>query len=283
MIDEFQDTSTVQWQNFKVLMQECMSHVGSENLIVGDVKQSVYRWRSGDWRLLNHIERQFPEEMMEVRPLQTNYRSERNIILFNNAFFTVATQQEYDGLKEQNGAGAEQLRNAYDDVCQHIPDHRDRKGYVDIRLLPAADYRERTLEQLKDTVLSFLEQGVSQNKIAILVRTNDIITLIANYLLEELPEVNVVSDEAFRLEASVSVQLLIHALHLLTHPTDSLTKAYLIKSFHRDVLGESGTDAELLSKNIEPDGLLPEAYIAHFDELLMLPLYELVEQALYHL
>lgn len=278
MIDEFQDTSTVQWQNFKVLMQECMSHVGSENLIVGDVKQSVYRWRSGDWRLLNHIERQFPEEMMEVRPLQTNYRSERNIILFNNAFFTVATQQEYDGLKEQNGAGAEQLRNAYDDVCQHIPDHRDRKGYVDIRLLPATDYRERTLEQLKDTVLSLLEQGVSQNKIAILVRTNDIITLIANYLLEELPEVNVVSDEAFRLEASVSVQLLIHALHLLTHPTDSLTKAYLIKSFHRDVLGESGTDAELLSKNIEPDGLLPEAYIAHFDELLMLPLYELVEQ-----
>lgn len=216
--------------------------------------------------------------MMEVRPLQTNYRSERNIILFNNAFFTVATQQEYDGLKEQNGAGAEQLRNAYDDVCQHIPDHRDRKGYVDIRLLPATDYRERTLEQLKDTVLSLLEQGVSQNKIAILVRTNDIITLIANYLLEELPEVNVVSDEAFRLEASVSVQLLIHALHLLTHPTDSLTKAYLIKSFHRDVLGESGTDAELLSKNIEPDGLLPEAYIAHFDELLMLPLYELVEQ-----
>lgn len=188
----------MQWQNFKVLMQECMSHVGSENLIVGDVKQSVYRWRSGDWRLLNHIERQFPEEMMEVRPLQTNYRSERNIILFNNAFFTVATQQEYDGLKEQNGAGAEQLRNAYDDVCQHIPDHRDRKGYVDIRLLPAADYRERTLEQLKDTVLSLLEQGVSQNKIAILVRTNDIITLIANYLLEELPEVNVVSDEAFR-------------------------------------------------------------------------------------
>lgn len=65
---------------------------------------------------------------------------------------------------------------------------------------------------------------------------------------------------------------------MLTHPTDSLTKAYLIKSFHRDVLGESGTDAELLSKNIEPDGLLPEAYIAHFDELLMLPLYELVEQ-----
>ena len=56
MIDEFQDTSTVQWQNFRVLLDETMSHEGGSNLIVGDVKQSIYRWRSGDWRLLNDIE-----------------------------------------------------------------------------------------------------------------------------------------------------------------------------------------------------------------------------------
>ena len=278
MIDEFQDTSTVQWQNFKVLMQECMSHVGSENLIVGDVKQSVYRWRSGDWRLLNHIEQQFPDEMMEVRPLKTNYRSERNVILFNNAFFTIATQQEHLALLEQNAAGAEQLGNAYADVSQLIPERRDSKGYVDIRLLPATDYRERTLEQLKETVLSLLEHGVSQNKIAILVRTNDIITLIANYFSEQLPEVSIVSDEAFRLDASVSVQLLIDALFLLTHPDDTLTKANIIKSYHQNVLGDNLSDAELLIKSVKSDDLLPEAYIAHFEELLMLPLYELVEQ-----
>ena len=57
MIDEFQDTSTVQWENFKILLNECMSHCnngGTEvnNLVVGDIKQSIYRWRSGDWRLL---------------------------------------------------------------------------------------------------------------------------------------------------------------------------------------------------------------------------------------
>lgn len=278
MIDEFQDTSTVQWQNFKVLMQECMSHAGSENLIVGDVKQSVYRWRSGDWRLLNNIEQEFPTEMMEVRPLQTNYRSERNIIRFNNAFFTLATQQEHDALYENNATGANQLRNAYADVAQQIPDRREDKGYVDIRLLPAADYRERTLEQLKDIIVSLLEQGVHQNKIAILVRTNDIITLIANYFSEQLPEISIVSDEAFRLDASVSVQLLINALCLLTHPTDTLTKANIIKSFHQDVLCDNQSDGELLLRTLNPDALLPEAYIAHFDELLMLPLYELVEQ-----
>ena len=278
MIDEFQDTSTVQWQNFKVLMLECMSHVGSENLIVGDVKQSVYRWRSGDWRLLNHIEQQFPQEMMEVRPLQTNYRSERNIILFNNNFFSVAIRQEHDALQEQNTIGAELLRNAYADVSQQIPDHRDSKGYVDIRLLPAIEYRERTLELLKEHIVTLLGCGIPQNKIAILVRTNDTITLIANYFSEHLPEVSIVSDEAFRLDASVSVQLLINALFLLTHPTDSLTKANIIKSYHQDVLCDNLSDADLLIKSIHADHLLPESYIMHFEELLMLPLYELVEQ-----
>jgi len=278
MIDEFQDTSTVQWQNFKVLMLECMSHVGSENLIVGDVKQSVYRWRSGDWRLLNHIEQQFPQEMMEVRPLQTNYRSERNIILFNNHFFSAAIRQEHDALQEQNTIGAELLRNAYADVSQQIPDHRDSKGYVDIRLLPAIDYRERTLELLKEHIVTLLGCGIPQNKIAILVRTNDTITLIANYFSEHLPEVSIVSDEAFRLDASVSVQLLINALFLLTHPTDSLTKANIIKSYHQDVLCDNLSDADLLIKSVHADHLLPESYVKHFEELLMLPLYELVEQ-----
>ncbi len=278
MIDEFQDTSTVQWQNFKVLMLECMSHVGSENLIVGDIKQSVYRWRSGDWRLLNHIEQQFPQEMMEVRPLQTNYRSERNIILFNNHFFSAAIRQEHDALQEQNTIGAELLRNAYADVSQQIPDHRDSKGYVDIRLLPAIEYRERTLELLKEHIVTLLGCGIPQNKIAILVRTNDTITLIANYFSEHLPEVSIVSDEAFRLDASVSVQLLINALFLLTHPTDSLTKANIIKSYHQDVLCDNLSDADLLIKSIHADHLLPESYIMHFEELLMLPLYELVEQ-----
>ena len=83
MIDEFQDTSTVQWQNFKVLLEECMSH-GEEqgNLIVGDVKQSIYRWRSGDWRMLNNIEREFPymRSMLNIRSLDTNYRSSRRVI-----------------------------------------------------------------------------------------------------------------------------------------------------------------------------------------------------------
>ena len=87
MIDEFQDTSTVQWANFKVLLNECMSHQESSNLIVGDVKQSIYRWRSGDWRLLNNIQSEFPnaKNNLRITTLDTNYRSQGNVVTFNNA------------------------------------------------------------------------------------------------------------------------------------------------------------------------------------------------------
>lgn len=88
MIDEFQDTSTIQWKNFKVLLEETMSREDAGNLIVGDVKQSIYRWRSGDWRLLNNIDKEFNKSAKEVsiETLGTNYRSDRNIIEFNNVF-----------------------------------------------------------------------------------------------------------------------------------------------------------------------------------------------------
>ena len=102
MIDEFQDTSVTQWKNFKVLLDETMSHKESNNLIVGDVKQSIYRWRAGDWRLLNDIEREFPRpsDQLRLRSLATNYRSDRNVIEFNNQFFVYAADKEYQAQKE---------------------------------------------------------------------------------------------------------------------------------------------------------------------------------------
>mgnify|MGYP002523637821 FL=1 len=124
MIDEFQDTSTVQWKNFKVLLSDVISHEEDGSLIVGDVKQSIYRWRAGDWRLLNGIEQQFSDQQMEVRSLSTNYRSERNIITFNNTFFQHAVKLEYQGQSELSKTEAEELNRAYADVRQQVPDHR---------------------------------------------------------------------------------------------------------------------------------------------------------------
>jgi ATP-dependent exoDNAse (exonuclease V) beta subunit len=280
MIDEFQDTSTVQWQNFKVLLQECMSHVDTENLIVGDVKQSIYRWRSGDWRLLNAIDQEFPHptEMLDVLPLDTNYRSERHIIEFNNAFFTEAAKQEYESQREQYPSGAEQLKHAYADVVQKVPNKRQPTGLVDIRLLPQKDYQAETLNHVTDTIAMLLGQGVKPQDIAILVRTNNTIPVIADYVSEHIPNVRIISDEAFRLDASVSVCLIVQALHLLTHPDDLLAKATVAKLYQRSVLSNNAVESELFIKDRSLDDLLPDGFLQQAPALLHLPLYELAEK-----
>ena len=278
MIDEFQDTSTIQWQNFKVLLTETMSHENGSNLIVGDVKQSIYRWRSGDWRLLNGIEQQFNQMLMEIKSLSTNYRSTRRVITFNNIFFRHAAEIEYQALGELNCAEREQLQKAYADVEQKVPDNRPDKGRISITLLPNNEYQQAVLQNVVDSVQELIEKGVEQKEIAILVRINNQIPLIAQYFLEHLPGVNVVSDEAFRLDASSAVCLMIQALQLLIHPDDILTKASIVKTWLCTIQGRELNDNEYMIAGNNLDGYLPEAYIAHFDELSTLPLYELAEK-----
>ena len=277
MIDEFQDTSTVQWQNFRVLLAETISHAQGSSLIVGDVKQSIYRWRSGDWRLLNDIEQQFSTQQITTTSLKINYRSDRNVITFNNLFFRNAANLEYLTQKELNETAAEQLRRAYADVEQLIPEDRQSQGEVSIRLLPAEDYQEQTLQQIADTIGDLTAQGIPQRDIAILVRTNALIPIIAQYFMEQNPEVTIVSDEAFRLDASPAVNLLVLALRLITHPDDQLTKAAIVKLWHCDVLQEDTADHDLLLSTCDLDALLPDTFKGHFDDLVTIPLYELVE------
>ena len=278
MIDEFQDTSTVQWQNFRVLLDEAMSHEGSKNLIVGDVKQSIYRWRAGDWRLLNDIESQFNDRQVDTRCLDTNFRSQRRIITFNNTFFEKAAHLEYLSLQEINEAEATQLERAYADVVQQIPDQRADEGFVRIELLPTEDYQTQMFQRLKETVSELLAAGATQEQMAILVRTNAVIPLIAQYFMEQMPEVTIVSDEAFRLDASNAVCLLIHAMRLLVRPDDQLTKAAITKIYHCDVMQDYLGDNTQMLAETDLDALLPEAYINHFDDLRSLPLYDLVER-----
>lgn len=242
MIDEFQDTSTIQWKNFKVLLEETMSREDAGNLIVGDVKQSIYRWRSGDWRLLNNIESEFinPKKQLDIETLDTNYRSDRNVIDFNNAFFVEAAKQEYENLKEAMPEEAQQLLNAYADVEQKVPANKRAQGYVEIKLLKTQEDEdtadestgkgkgERMMQLCLETVDKLVARGVPTNKIAILVRNNQTIQDIAEYFMNH-SDYEMVSDEAFRLDASQAVQTLVTALHYLMHPNDDIARATLLK------------------------------------------------------
>lgn len=270
MIDEFQDTSTIQWQNFKVLLEETMSREDAGNLIVGDVKQSIYRWRSGDWRLLNNIENQFDhaKERIKTEPLTINRRSNRNIIDFNNAFFTVAAKLETDALKENIPEEAQQLENAYEDVKQQVPEEKkEAEGLVRVKLISEkseeaeddSTWQERMMRLTLDTVTELRNAGAKFNQMAILVRNNKTIQDIANYFMSN-SEYPLVSDEAFRLDASQAVNAIVTSLYFLIHPEDAIAQATLHSFASKYNCAEA--EEELMNKR---------------EELLKMPLYELAE------
>ena len=138
------------------------------------------------------------------------------------------------------------------------------------------------LPALTDTVSMLLAKGAKPQNIAILVRTNSTIPLVADYFSEHMPQIRIVSDEAFRLDASVSVCLLVQALHVLTHPDDQLAKATIAKLYQRTVLGNSVAESELFIKDRPIDALLPPDFTQQTAALLHLPLYELTER-LFHI
>lgn len=171
MIDEFQDTSRMQWDNFKLLLLEGLSQ-GADSLIVGDVKQSIYRWRNGDWGILNGLNKQLGYFSIRTETLKTNRRSETNIIRFNNSIFSAAVDYLNEMYNKQLGSICEPLINAYADVEQESPRNK-QQGYVKVEFLEPDeehDYTEQTLISLGMEVEHLLQSGVKLKDIAILVR-----------------------------------------------------------------------------------------------------------------
>ena len=288
MIDEFQDTSTVQWENFKILLNECMSHCnngGTEvnNLVVGDIKQSIYRWRSGDWRLLNDINGSFPERHLDIRELKTNYRSAENIVRFNNAFFKIAVETEAEAEQKISETEAMLIKAAYKDVEQEIG-KQSGNGLIRMQLLKNADYECRMLEELESTIDEIRSNGVPQQKIAILLRSNKYIPLIANYFTEKRPDVTIVSDEAFRLDRSIAINTIVAALRFLHDSDDKITKACLIKYYRQNVKQEDIPLFDML-QDMDSMEFLPKDFADNIGMLKELPLYDLVEKlyAIFHL
>ena len=263
MIDEFQDTSRMQWDNFRLLLAEGLSQ-GHDSLIVGDVKQSIYRWRNGDWTILNGLKpgNGSLNQYIKVKTLAVNRRSEALIINFNNRFFTAATEYFNTLHLKELKESCQPLLEAYADVVQQSP-KAEEKGHVKIHLLQAEeaeDYKQQTLEALGNEVRRLLAEGIRLNDIAILVRKNKNIPPIADYFDKELG-VPIVSDEAFRLDASTVVSSLVDAVRYLAAPQDSIARALLLSDL-----------------GLWVDAPLPSELTARQEELSLMPLYELLEE-----
>ena len=276
MIDEFQDTSRMQWDNFKLLLNEGLSQ-GADSLIVGDVKQSIYRWRNGDWTILNGLKGQLGPFPIEEKTLNTNRRSEAAIVQFNNEIFTSACQILNDMHKQEQGSECTELKNAYQDVRQET-NRETVRGSVKFTFLTDkidVSYQEETLQQLAKEVESMAQQGVSLNDMAILVRKNGVIPVVADYFDKHTPY-RIVSDEAFRLDASLAINMLMDAIRYLVEPRNSIAQAQLAIAYQNEVLHKDMDLNTLLLGDL--DEYLPSAFIEELDTLRLMPLLELLEK-----
>jgi ATP-dependent exoDNAse (exonuclease V) beta subunit len=277
MIDEFQDTSKMQWQNFRQLLTEGLSQ-GEDSLIVGDVKQSIYRWRNGDWRILNGLKDKLDAFPVRVETLAVNRRSEGRIIRFNNALFRAAVTWLNGRYRDAFNQDCTPLLEAYADVEQDVARRNPDLGYVEVNFLKKRDdinYHDDTIARLAERVDALVKSGLRVKDIAILVRYNRNIPEIAAYF-DEHTDYKIVSDEAFRLDASPAVSMLIAALRCLADPKDGVSQAQLAVDYQRLVLHSPMDLKDLLMQDVRP--YLPADFLCLLPELRMMPLYELIER-----
>ena len=275
MIDEFQDTSRMQWENFHLLLEESLAQKEG-SMIVGDIKQSIYRWRNGDWKILAGLDKD-RSFRLNSKTLDTNWRSEANIIAFNNDIFTSACKVLNERYKADEGEDCTQLLDAYSDVRQKTS--KDTKeGYIKLSFLKNSEehpYTDTTMELLAEEVDSLVKRGVRVNDIAILVRKNKSIPAIADYFDKNTPY-RVVSDEAFRLDASLAVCMLIDGLRYISEPTDRIACARLAVAYQKEILKKDVDYNTVLLNSVED--YLPAEFRLMLPEMSLMPLYELLEK-----
>ncbi len=274
MIDEFQDTSRMQWNNFKKLLFEKLAS-GGKGLLVGDIKQSIYRWRNGDWKILYGIEKEPDLQRFNIKPepLDTNFRSYGVIVDFNNAFFPVAAK-----LLDQIKPDADiKLDTIYEDVKQQ-KDKEEGLGYVRIKIYKG-NAEDNTIMDMVEQVKCLQTEGLEPSKIAILIRENKFAQPIIEGFSQYAPDIPIVSDEAFMLGASISVQMIVAAMRMLIDKNhkDGISEKYLMLHYLRDVLGKKDATIQTVALQ-KADQVLPEEFTKQREELLQLPLYLLAEK-----
>jgi ATP-dependent exoDNAse (exonuclease V) beta subunit len=282
LIDEFQDTSKLQWNNFKPLLEESLSQ-GHENVIVGDAKQSIYGWRGGDPSLLmSEVQKQLPAE---VDPSEgVNWRSARNVVEFNNALFSklpILMGELMSEVIEENEM--KMVTSAYDSVIQKVSQKNESvEGLVQIEFLETdkgEEWKLRAMERTIEVVESLLREGHKLNDMAMLVRTNWEAAQIVNHVLEYRRQnetaIEVISAEGMLLANSSVVQLLLSALRHLLNPEDGSVLADLVFGYQQNSKGKVFSDHGDFQKLTSNQ--LPESFRKHKEHLLHLPILELTE------
>ncbi|OFX79878.1 MAG: hypothetical protein A2X12_07790 [Bacteroidetes bacterium GWE2_29_8] len=225
MIDEFQDTSNKQWENIEPLIKEAISN-NNKVILVGDAKQSIYRWRGSNMNLINDVD--FANFAKQELTLDTNYRSCSNIIKFNNTLFNLVVSQVKDLLESDESK--EYLSIIYKDITQKT--NNNNEGYVCVKQLSEnsqKEFKEASLNLIPEYIEQCKGKGFQLKDIAIIVRSNNEGTELAQFLTKN--KYPVVSSDALKIESSFKVKLILYSLLYAYNTTNKLYKYLVIDHF----------------------------------------------------
>lgn len=255
-IDEFQDTSQLQWENMLPLLDNALSQgfeigLPGSAMLVGDAKQSIYRWRGGYPQQFIGLTKddlpfQIEPDQKKVIHLDTNYRSAENIIDFNNRFFThTADIFKNETYKNLYKVGNQQKKN------------KKEGGYVHIEMLPKPTPEKNNNSLHQEKVVELIENlkqdtSVSLSDICILVRKNSQGVLISEALAEN--NIPLISSETLLLRNSKQVNALLNSMHALLYPEDKEARVKLCYYLY-DALFIEEDKHDFLSKLMEKDSL----------------------------
>lgn len=278
-IDEFQDTSLMQWENLIPLLENSLSSEGGTALIVGDAKQAIYRWRGGKAEqfidlcngktpfLVNH----------NTYNLPANYRSHKAIIEFNSSFFQYVSTFAF-----RNSS----YKNLYENCKQEVISTNE--GYVNITFIDRTDEnsvkKERYAAQVFNIVKSCLNNGFNLNDICVLVRYKNDGILISEYLIEQ--GIDIVSSETLLIKNALEIRFIIDLLNFLTDPENELSKINALNFLANSILSVT-ENHEFLKHFIRSDVKSTFEKLKNYgldfneNEFQSLPLYEAIEYLIY--
>lgn len=269
LIDEFQDTSVLQWQNMLPLVENGLS-ADYDSLLVGDAKQSIYRWRSGE--AAQFVQMPLPhggggrsavlEDAYRPETLKYNYRSHKAVIDFNNSYFEWIS-----------AATPGALQDFYVELAQL---GGKPGGLVQVELLPgtgsADERRTERLAHITALVQELTVQKVPFGEMAVLVRSNKLGSAVAIALLEAgFP---VISSDSLLLSQQPSIRLVMGMLQWLLDDSDRVNAQACLQVLQQLSGTKYGPTVQFEAAVEQLYGTLPA------DRWRMLPLTELVEQVL---
>ncbi len=229
LIDEFQDTSVLQWQNLLPLIDNSLA-TSNFNMIVGDGKQAIYRWRGGEVEqfsrlpeIISHKDNALVREReatlkrnYEAKQLSNNFRSKHEVVQFNNQFFNSISQRLDSGLK-----------NIYDSQEQNS-NPNNTGGFISVDFIEGEkqEREEQNKQKIIDTITTLRSDGFELKDIAVICRFNKQGNLIANHLSQN--NIPVVSSESLLLKSSRSVNFMMAAFNYIKDESDKIAQATIL-------------------------------------------------------